>query len=72
MDLRLKLFLNIYLTLIVSEIKNSNMRLNKNEREEFRRMIKILIPQMEKSEIANHFQKEGNARKTIYDSINRM
>ena len=48
------------------------MRLNKTDREEFRRKVKILIPQMKKSEIVNHFQKEGYPRRTIYDSINRM
>ena len=48
------------------------MRLNKTEREEFRRRVKILIPQMEKFEIVNHFQKEGYPRRTIYDTINRM
>ena len=44
------------------------MRLNKTEREEFRRRVKILIPQMEKFEIVNHFQKEDYPRRTIYDS----
>ena len=48
------------------------MRLNKNEREEFRKRVKILIPQMEKSEIVNHFQKEGYPRRTIYETINRL
>ena len=48
------------------------MRLNKTEREEFRRRVKILIPQMEKSKIVNHFQKEGYPRRTIYDTIIRM
>ena len=33
------------------------MRLNKNDREEFRKRVNILIPQMEKSEIVNTFQK---------------
>ena len=47
------------------------MRLNNTDREEFRKKVKILIPQMEKSEIVNHFQKEGYPR-TIYDTINRM
>ena len=42
------------------------MRLNKTEREEFRRRVNILIPQMEKSEIENHFQKEGYPRRTIF------
>ena len=32
------------------------MRLNKTDREEFRKMI--LIPQMKKSEIVNHFKKK--------------
>ena len=35
------------------------MRLNKTERESLRKRVKILIPQMKKSEILNHFQKEG-------------
>jgi len=35
-------------------------------------MVKILIPQMEKSEILNHFQKEGYPRRTIYNTINRF
>ena len=48
------------------------MRLNKTEREEFRRRVKILIPQMEKSEIVNHFKKEGYLRQSIYDTINHM
>ena len=48
------------------------MRFNKSKREEFRKSLKILIPQMEKSEIVNHFQKEGYPRRTIYDTINRM
>ena len=39
------------------------MRLNKTEREEFRRRINILIPQMEKSDIVNLFQKEDYPRK---------
>ena len=32
----------------------------------------MVIPQMEKSEIVNHFKKEDYPRKTIYDTINRM
>ena len=36
------------------------MRLNKTEREALRKRVKILSPQMEKSEIVNHFQKEGS------------
>ena len=48
------------------------MRLNKSEREEFRKRVNILIQQMEKSEIVNHFQKEGYPRRTIFNTINRM
>ena len=48
------------------------MRLNKTDREEFRKRVNILIPQMNKSEIVNHFQKEGYPRRTIYETINRM
>jgi transposase len=48
------------------------MRLNKTEREALRKMVKIVIPQMKKSEIVNHFQKEGYPRRTIYSTINRM
>ena len=39
------------------------MRLNKTEGEEFRKRLNILIPQMQKTEILNHFQKEGYPRK---------
>jgi hypothetical protein len=35
------------------------MRLNKTERESLRKRVEIVIPQMKKSEIVNHFQKEG-------------
>ena len=48
------------------------MRLNKTEREALRKRVKIVIPQMEKSEIVNHFQKEGYPRRTIYNTINRF
>ena len=48
------------------------MRLNKTERESLRKRVKILIPQMKKSEIVNHFQKEGYPRRTIYNTINRF
>ena len=34
------------------------MRLNKTDREEFRKRVNILIPQMEKSEIVNRFKKK--------------
>ena len=48
------------------------MRLNKTERESLRKRVKILIPQMKKSEILNHFQKEGYPQRTIYNTINRL
>jgi hypothetical protein len=48
------------------------MRLNKTERESLRKRVKILIPQMKKSEIVNHFQKEGYPRTTIYNALNRL
>ena len=48
------------------------MRLNKTEREVLRKRVKILIPQMKKSEIVNHFQKEGYPRRTIYKTINHL
>ena len=34
------------------------MRLNETDREKFRRRVKILIPQMEKSQIMNNFKKK--------------
>ena len=34
------------------------MRLNKTERESLRKSVEIVIPQMKKSEIVNHFQKK--------------
>ena len=42
------------------------------QKKKFRRRVKILIPQMEKSEIVNPFKIESYPRKTIYDTINRM
>ena len=48
------------------------MRLNKTEREEFRKRVKILILQMEKLKIVYHFKKEGYPRKTIYNNINQF
>ena len=38
------------------------MRLNKTDREEFGKRVKILLSQMKKSEILNTFKKEGYAR----------
>ena len=48
------------------------MRLNMTERESLRKRVEIVIPQMKKSEIVNHFQKEGYPRRTIYNTINRF
>ena len=48
------------------------MRLNKTDREEFRKRVNILSPQMEKSEIVNHFKKKDCQRQTIYNTINYM
>ena len=48
------------------------MRFNKTERESLRKRVKILIPQVEKIEIVNHFQKEGYPRRNIYNTINRF
>ena len=48
------------------------MRLNVNEREGLRKRVLNLIPQMKKSEIVDHFVKEGLPNSTIYDTINRM
>ena len=48
------------------------MRLNKTERESLRKRVEILIQQMEKSKIVNHFQKEGYPQRTIYNTINRL
>ena len=48
------------------------MRLNKTERDSLRKRVQIVIPQMKKSEIENHFQKEGYPQRTIYNTINRL
>ena len=48
------------------------MRLNAADREYLRKRVKTLMPQMKKSEIVKHFEKEGIARQTIYNTINRM
>ena len=52
------------LTLNLLKINNNfekkfNHEIKKTEREEFRKRVKNLIPQIGKSEIVNHFQKEG-------------
>ena len=45
------------------------MRLNKTERESLRKRVKILIPQMKKSEIVNH---RRLPRRTIYNALNSL
>ena len=71
MFLSLYLLLNINRPLIIIK-KKLNMRLNKTERESLRKRVEIVIPQMKKSEIVNHFQKKGYPRRTIYNTINRL
>ena len=46
------------------------MRSNKTDREEFLTRVKILIPQMEKSEIVNHFKIENYPEK-LYKNFTR-
>ena len=48
------------------------MKLNVADRENLQKRVKILIPQMKKSEIVKQFEKKGIARRTIYNTINRM
>ena len=48
------------------------MRLNVAEREAFRERVKKVISHMKKSEIVEHFTKEGVARRTIYNTIDRL
>ena len=48
------------------------MRSTVAKREALRERVKNLIPQMNKSEIVNHFVKERIARSTVNDAINRM
>ena len=43
-----------------------------NHERPIEKSFKILILQMEKSEILNHFKIEVYPRRTIYDTINRM
>ena len=48
------------------------MRLTVADREAFRERVKKLIPQMKKSDIVKHFTKEGIARRTVYNAIDRL
>ena len=52
-----------------------NKRFNKVERETFRKRVNFLLvknPNFKKNEIVHHFVKEGIARKTFYDTLNRL
>jgi len=48
------------------------MRLSVTERENFRKAVKNMISQMAKSDIVVHLTKQGIARITIYNTINRI
>jgi len=71
MCLSLYLLLNIYPLLIIIKKNKLNIRLSKTE-SLFVKRVEIVIPQMKKSEIVNHFQKEGYPQRTIYNTINRL
>ena len=43
--------------------------LNLHERETLRKRVNILIPQIKKSEIVEHFAKRGIVNSTFYDAI---
>ena len=48
------------------------MRVNVADRAYLRKSVKILVPQMKKSKIVKHFEKEEIAQRIIYDTINRL
>ncbi|RNA21827.1 hypothetical protein BpHYR1_040469 [Brachionus plicatilis] len=48
------------------------MRLSVSEREAFRKAFKKIISQMTKSDLVAYFTKQGIARGTIYNAINRI
>ena len=48
------------------------MGLPVTERENFRKAVENMIAQMKKSELVAHFTKQGIARSTIYNTINRI
>ena len=48
------------------------MRLSLAERETFRKAVENLISQFKKSEVVEHFTKQGIARSNIYNTITRM
>ena len=41
-------------------------------REDFRKRVKKLTPQMKNSDIVKHFAKEGILSRTVYNAINRL
>ena len=48
------------------------MGLSVTERENFRKAVKNMISQTNKSDLVAHFTKQGIARSTIYNTINRI
>ena len=46
--------------------------LNAVEIETLRKRVKIMLTQIKKSEIVKHFEMEGFARRTIYNTLNRL
>jgi hypothetical protein len=48
------------------------MSLTVAERGPLRKRVKNMTPQFKKSEIINHFLKEGIARSTIYITLNKL
>jgi transposase len=48
------------------------MRLSVQEREDLRKRIQKMIPHTKKADIVNHFAKEGIARRTIYNTFNKL
>ena len=48
------------------------MRISVAKREALRERVEKLIPHMKKSDIVKHLAIEGIARRTIYDTIDRM
>ena len=51
------------------------MRFNASERESFRNFFEFFFaknPNIKKSEIVNHFEKEGIAQNTIHDNLKRL
>ena len=50
------------------------MRLKKNEREFFRKLLENFIvknPQFKQCQVVDHFEREGITRQTVYNALNR-